>query len=355
MEYLLMNKLKLIATLCSSIIAVSFNMAHSAGASEKPNVNATAFFGFLDDPKITEIIDKKCNVNFSHDSYPSNAEFLHTFNTNADDYDVMIFSNLIYGSIKDRLPKFNSNLSSVSNNYYPYFKDYFKTHGYTQNTAFFTHAMVGFLYNPKLIKVSPDDTIFDLFKKAKNNDVILVDDSGEIGNLVTQAYNEKYKKNSQTKLTYKNLKELTQNTHVYVTSEFNKIYDNPKFAFAYIWSGDALLYLKKSHKPYKFFMPTHATSICTDLVVQMKDTPQAKCVAEALASPELLKYFEKDSYYFSPYFKNNIKDPIYTQVYNQAKANLANYTMIEPVYDFENYYNKNWENIKLKLYEENAQ
>lgn len=327
--------------------------ANTSAGNNRPTVNALAFFGFLDDPQISKLIEDKCNVNFSHDSYPTNAEFLNIFNSDKNNYDVIIFSNLIYGSIKNRLPKFKSNLWEVSNNYYPYFKNYYLTHNYTHNTAFFTHAMVGFMYNPSVIQISPSDTIFDIFRKAKNNDVILVDDSGEIGNMLSVAYNQKFNTNKQTKLTYDNLKKLTQGTHVYITSEFNKVYDSKKFAFAYIWSGDALLYIQKSHKPYKFMMPEPATSICTDLLVQMKDTPQAKCVADALASPELLKYFENDSYYFSPYFKNNVKSKLYTDIYNDVKQNINKYIMIEPVYDFDKYYNQQWQKVKLDYYLEN--
>jgi hypothetical protein len=320
-------------------------------ADSLPKVNATAFWGFLDNPKITQIIENKCNVKFSHDAYYTNSEFLNTFNKHKNDYDVMIFSNLIYGSVKNQLPKFNSDLWQASNNYYPYFKNYYLTHGYAHNVAFFTHAMVGFLYNPQVINITQDQSIFDIFKNAKDNYVVLVDDSGEIGNMLTEAYKDKYKSNKQTKLTYDNLKNLTQNSKTYITNDFNKIYNDPKFAFAYIWSGDALLLIKKSHKPYKFIMPLKATSICTDLIVQMKDTPQARCVANVLASPLLLKYFENDTYYFSPYFKNNIKDQSYATLYTQAKNSLPQYNMIPPAYNFEDYYNAQWESVKLKYLE----
>jgi hypothetical protein len=333
-----------------NIIYLFLFLITSTYASNIPTVNVIAFWGFLDDPKIIRAIENKCKVKFSHDAYYTNSEFLDTFNHRKSDYDVIILSNLIYGSVKDKLPKLNSDLWIASDNYYPYFKNYYRTHGYAHNVAYFTHAMVGFLYNPKIITINKDQNIFDIFEKAKDNYVVLVDDSGEIGNMVTEAYKSKNKNNKQTKLTYKNLKNLTQDSKVFITNDFNKIYNNPKFAFAYIWSGDALLLMKKYPKQYKFIMPIKATSICTDLVVQMKDTTQAKCVAKELASPKLLKYFENDSYYFSPYFKNEVNDKIYTAVYNQTKSYLPHYNMIMPVYDFEEYYNKEWDNIKLQYH-----
>lgn len=319
--------------------------------ADKPTVNALAFWGFLDNPKITQLIQDKCNVKFSHDTYWTNSEFLSTYKQRSSEYDIMILSNLIYGSVKDQLPRFNSNLWKTSENYYPYIKNYYLSHNYGKNTAFFTHAMVGFLYNPKNIKITSDQNIFDIFRNAKHNDVVLVDDSGEIGNMLTEAYRKKYKIRTQTKLTYDNLRRLTQDSNIYITSDFGKVFDNPKFAFAYVWSGDALKYIKDSKKAYKFIMPTSATSICTDIIVEMKDNPYTQCVAQALTSQEFLKYFENDTYYFSPYFKNDVNDPLYNEVYQQAKSNLSKYKMIQPVHDFNDYYDSKWSEIKVKYME----
>lgn len=70
----------------------------------------------------------------------------------------MIFSNMVYGSIKNQLPNIeSSNLWKSSTDYHPYFKDYYLTHNYTRKTAFFTHAIVGFMYNPELINIAPDE------------------------------------------------------------------------------------------------------------------------------------------------------------------------------------------------------
>lgn len=319
----------------------------------KPVVNAIAFWGFLDNPNIVNSIESECNVKFSHDRYYTNSEFLDTYESHKNEYDVMVVSNLIYGSIKDEIPILNDSiLYTNANNYYPYFKKYYHHNNYPKNIAFLTHAMVGILYNPKNITISNDMDMFDFFKQAKNKDVVLVDDSGEIGNMLTQSYNEHYHTNKQVKLTYENLKKLTQDSHVYITSEFSKIYENPNFAFAYIWSGDALLFLKSAHKNLKFILPDHSTSICTDLIIQMNNTPQAKCVANYLASQKLQKLFESNTYYFSPYFHNDINDLQYSNLYLYSKKHLSNFKMIEPVHDFRGYYNQNWEEIKLRLLHE---
>ena len=215
------------------------------------------------------------------------------------------------------------------------------------------------MYNPKLINITPDEKMSDIFKSAKDNNVILVDDSGEVGNLLTIGFSDdkSIPKNADgsVSLTYKNLKRMTQDAKVYITSDFNKIYDSKNFAFSYIWSGDALLYIKKTGKPYKFVIPSNASSICTDLIVQMKDTPEASCVAHVLQNQSTLKYFEKDTYYFSPYFKNHINDESYVALYEKTKKTLSQLRMIQPVENFEKDYNDQWSKIKLKITNDNNQ
>ncbi len=346
---------KLLLFVC---ILLANNIHASVDKLAKKTVNVTAFYGFLEAPKIKEAVEKQCNVNFSHDAYYTNAEFLRDFYKQKDSYDVMIFSNMVYGTIKNQLPNIeNSNLWKSSAEYYPYFKEYYTTHNYTHNTAFFTHAIVGFMYNPALIDIKPDEKMSDIFKSAKGNNVILVDDSGEIGNLLTIGYSDDntVKKNNDgsVSLTYKNLKRMTQDAKIHITSDFNKIYDSKNFALSYIWSGDALLYIKKTGKPYKFVIPSNASSICTDLIVQMKETPEASCVARVLQNQSTLEYFENYSYYFSPYFKNHIDDESYIALYEKTKKTLPQLRMIQPVENFEKEYNDSWNKIKLRISNDN--
>ena len=110
-------------------------------------------------------------------------------------------------------------------------------------------------------------------------------------------------------------------------------------------------FIKNSKKPYKFIMPINATSICTDIIIQMKNNASTECVAKALTSSEFLKYFENDTYYFSPYFKNDVNDPLYDQIYQQAKDNLSKFNMIQPVHDFNDYYDSQWSEVKVKYLE----
>lgn len=95
--------------------------------------------------------------------------------------------------------------------------------------------------------------------------------------------------------------------------------------------------------------------MCTDLLVQMKNTPAASCVAHELQKQSVLEYFENDTYYFTPYFKNNIRDKSYKELYTNIKEILPKLQMIEPVPNFFKYYDNQWDNIKLRFDEENNQ
>jgi hypothetical protein len=330
---------------------LSFATTVSQHRHHVPTVNAITFWGYLDNPKITNAIEKKCDVKFSHDVYYTNAQFLDTFNKRSQDFDIVITSNMMYDSIKSKIPDIDSDLYTHVKDYDPYFKRYYSNQGYSHNTVFFTFALMGFLYNPAVVNIDDHQSMFDIFHAAGSNIAILTDDSGEIGNLLTTSNQQKNKtiSNGVTKLDYDNLKQLTQNTKVYISSDFNKLYDNDKFAFSYLWSGDSFLFIKKSKKPYKFVLPRNSSSICLDLLIQMKDTPEARCVAHALQDQEILKYLQADTFYFTPYFKNNMNDVLYQQLYHQVKSNLSYYKVIPSVKGFNEYYNDGWQGVKLKL------
>ncbi len=323
----------------------------TSNITTKP-INVLSFWGYLDNPHIKKSIENKCNVRFSNDVYYTNEEFLNRFNKKVDNYDIIIFSNLIYGSIHDKIANNESKLWKVSYNYYPYFKKYYFTHNYPHNVVFFTHALMGFMYNPEKINILPNQNIFEIFKNANKNDVILIDDPAEVNNLLKLGYKDSENFNHNfSDLDYSKLKSVTQQTKLFITNDFNQIYKKQNFAFAFLWSGDALLYMKNSKQSYKFTLSPSLSFICTDLLAQLKETPEAKCVAEMLETPEIMKYVQNSTYYFTPYFQDNMDDPRFSQLYTETKGMLPKLTWIQPLPNFLKYINK-WDSIKLQVLEE---
>lgn len=335
-----------------------FAASNTVQTNKEPWVNVLTWWGYLDDPRIKQEVQNQCHVNLSYDEYYTNEQFLNMYNKQHQNYDILIFSNLLYGGMEGKIADNQSNLWQVSNNYYPYFKQYYLSHGYAHNVVFFTHAMMGFLYNPNVIQIAPDQNIFNIFKNAGDNYVILVDDPAEARNLLSLGYRTSgqewppstYDKQGMANLTYDNLIRVTQNSKVFITNDFNQIYKLPNFAFSFMWSGDALLSVQQSGKPYKFVLHPNLSYVCTDLLAQIKETPAASCVANVLTGQKVMGVVEQSSYYFTPYFVNTVNTPDFNRLYQQTKQILPKLSWIQPLTLSQfNQYDKQWEQVKIDL------
>lgn len=344
----------------SLIIVSTFAQCYGLALNNEKSVNVLSWWGYLDDPRISNAIESQCHVKLSYDEYYTNEEFEKIFNEKKDNYDIIIFSNLIYGSVRNKIENNNSTLFKVAENYYPYFKNYYFTHNYPHNVVFFTHAITGFMYNPSVISINSNQSIFDIFNNAKNNYVILIDDPAEVENLLSLGYltsgqtwpKEIYTSKNKVKLNYDNLHKITQNSNVFVTNDFNQIYKLNNFAFSFMWSGDSLLAIQQSKKPYKFVLNSKLSFICTDLLAQLKETPQARCVARVLEQPNVMKYVQDSSYYFTPYFQNTTDSSLYHKLYRETKQLLPSLSWIQPAQNFDSLADE-WKRIKLQLNEQN--
>lgn len=351
----------LLTRLVFVILSISISYAGNLRINTQNYVNVLSWWGYLDDPRIAKQVENQCGVKLSVDTYDTNEEFIKIYEKHRQRYDVIIFSNLAYGAIKNNLATNKSKLYEVAYNYYPYFKNYYFSHSYPQNVVFFTHAMMGFMYNPQILEIAQGQNIFDIFKNAGSNYALIVDDPAEVRNLLTLSYktSEKswskdiYDNEGMAKLSPENFFDVIQKTHVFITNDFNQIYKLKNFALSFMWSGDALLYIKSSHKPYRFILDPKLSYVCTDLLAQIKFSPQANCVAKVLDSPTILSYVENSTYYFSPYFQDSVPDPSFHNLYEETKRLLPNLSWIEPVKNFAKD-NQEWEAIKLKLDEKHG-
>ncbi len=333
-------------------------MAEDKSLDTKNYVNVLSWWGYLDDPRIAEAVKDQCGVNLSVDEYYTNEEFSEIFKKHQDRYDVIVFSNLMYKSIENKIADNNSTLSDVAKGYYPYFRDYYFQHNYPKNVVFFSHALMGFMYNPAVMQITPGEDIFDIFKSAKNNYVVVVDDPAEIRSLLTLGYKTSgqvwpkntYDSEGMVELNYNNFKRVSQNTNIFTTNDYNQIYKLNNFAMSFMWSGDSILYIQQSHKPYKFILDPKLSYICTDLLAQIKNSQPASCVAHVLESPKVMAYVENSTYYFSPYFQDSVDDPRFHALYGQTAKMLPKLSWIEPVSDFPQY-DQEWEALKIKLNE----
>lgn len=314
--------------------------------SATATVNILAWFGYLRVPALNKLIEDKCQATLSIDEYYSNEEFLRRWKNARDDYDVIIFANLLYEGIKDNIELFDADLSEVTKLYYPAIKTHYDAGHYPKNIVYFSHSLMGFLWNPKVINLSENDDMFSVFKKAANNRVILIDDPVEVRNMIGLAKGQK-----EAALNQVNLKQLVQSSKVTLTNDYNKIYENPHFAFSYLWSGEAVINANKAGKPYQFLLHPKTSFICTDLLAQVKYNRAATCVSKVLASQQAMTLLQNANYYFSPYgTSGEAKDAMFKDIYQKAFKNLAKFTWIAPV-SLEQFkqLEQDWKTLKLTI------
>jgi hypothetical protein len=310
-----------------------------------PTVNILSWFGYLRSPQINKLVQDQCHVTLSVDEYYSNDEFLRRWKSDKNNYDLIVFANLLYKTIEDEITLKYSDLSQVSQNYHPVIKQHYIDGHYANNVVYFSHSIMGFLWNPSLIHLSEQDDMYSVFAKAKNNRVVLIDDPMEVRNMIHLG-NDK-----QVQLNLKNLRAMLQSAQVTFTNDYNKIYETPNFAFSYTWSGDAMLDIQKSGKSYQFLIHPKTSFICTDLLAQTKVNAETNCVAKVLSSKTAMNILQNANYYFSPYGDyKNIESLMFKKTYQDVFHQLSQFSWIQSVTEQEiKELEQSWKVLKLEI------
>jgi hypothetical protein len=324
---------------------------HARTKDEKTVIILT-WWGYLDDPSISILIKNKCGATLSSDTYTSNDDMLRRFRTNAKRYDILVFSDTTYNEIKKYIFLNKSNLWKNSNKYNPLIKSKYLNSHFPHNIAYFQHSLTGFIWNSNNIILNEDDTISSIFKKAKHNKIILMDDPREVNLLLTEA-NDHVLNNLNNEISLVHFKKLSQDTQVYISNEFNKIYNQKEFAFSFQWSGESFS-KDLDNKNYHFLINKHLSYVATDMIAQLKDSKFAACAANALASKEFLSALQKESHYFSPYGNiDNIPESSYKELYKEFLKDLSKLHWLEPPSSAQlKKLNQEWEKVKFELEQE---
>lgn len=297
-----------------SALLIIFNIVSlDCYALSPDSINVLTWWGYLDSPEINEIVKSECNVTISHDTYYTNDEFLRRMTTNKSSYDIVIFSQTIYNLVKDKIPKNNVDLTDISKKFNPTIKMEYLRQKYPPNIIYFMHSLSGFLWNPKVINITDHDSIQDIFKKAGKNIVVLIDDPVEIWNLINIAY--PIKKDS-VHLASENFGKLVQDATVYMTNNYNQTYNQNNFAFAFGWSGDAMVYMQQSTQKLNFLIHPKLSYISSDMLAAMNKKNNTICVAKVLLSKRVLDIVQNNTHYFSPYADyKTINQPVNQDIY----------------------------------------
>jgi hypothetical protein len=333
--------------------------AQSDPSDPKETVNILTWWGYLDCPGLVSMVEKECNVKISYDSYYTNREFLRRWRTQGQIYDIIVFSDTIYDVIKDEIALEFSSLHENLRLYPSIIKKQHENNKFPPNVVFYTHSLTGFLWNPKIISLAKDDSLYSIFKKAGEKIIIIMDDSAEIQKLISLGYYEtvygkkKYKKykDKLISLTIENFKKLIQQTKLFITNDYSKAYTNKNFAFAFMWSGDAISNLKKSKKRYKFLVHDNLSYVSSDLLANLNNKPYVVATAKALTSRKAMDIVQNNEYYFSPHLDlSNVTEPVFKQIYRQFIKKLPDLSWIKSIPEHESYITGiSWNKIRLNI------
>jgi hypothetical protein len=326
-------------------------------AEKEQSVNVITWWGYLDSPEVAQEVKKQCHVNLSHDTYYTNNEFLRRVNTNKTRYDIIIFTQTIYDLVKNQIPKNKVNLAAISEKFNPIIKSHYKQSQFPPNVIYFMHSLSGFLWNPNVINLSSQDSVEDIFKKADKNIIVMIDDPLEVWNLINKAYRPKNiinlkNYNESVQINSDSFKKLIQIATAYTSNNYNQVYDQKNFAFAFGWSGDAIVYMKQAKKSFKFLIHPKLSYISSDLMAAMNDDPKTVCAANVLMSKKVLDIVENNTYYFSPYGDyQTVNDSFYKSIYQEVFKKLSTIQWLEAPpssADFEKMTN-DWNEVQLNM------
>lgn len=150
------------------IILIVFGSPLVFAKQKKQPVNILTWWGYIEGTSSSiKNIESECNVEISYDEYDSNDDFIERVYQTNTSYDIVIFSQTVLNSVKRKLGRENSDLHEISNHYYPVFRDRYLKTKLPNNMVYFSISLTGFLYNPKNITISRDDTIKKFFKMRK--------------------------------------------------------------------------------------------------------------------------------------------------------------------------------------------
>ena len=240
-------------------------------------------------------LETACNTNIVLQEYYSNSEFFRRLDST--NWDVVIYSDNVYAKFRKKVPVSEFRLADHAK------KKYVEAikrvaNQFDHDTGLFQLSITGFLYNPKTFSISKSDSIVDIFKRAKERTVLILDEHAEAFDLLRQAGLVNKSRNEAE--IYK-IKELMSGTYPIFSTTLGRIDLVDNFAFAYTWAGEAYT-LKKKHRPdLKFVIHPTVSHFSNDLVTSISTDDISTCVAKKLISKDILRKVSENSLYHSPY------------------------------------------------------
>lgn len=311
------------------LIGISFLYITTCFASSEniPKVNILTWWGYLSDPWVHQMIRDKCHVNVAYDEYYTNDDFMRRFHEYKEFYDIAIFPSMDYEALKNEMKDINSSIYKHAEHYEKNIKLNYIKNNYEHNISYFMISYSLFLYNPKTINLSENDTINEIFEKAKSKIVVLSDEPIYLHYLLNLPLNENNLTNAFSRFT-----KLTNKSKLFITNTISPAYNDPNFSFAFTWTGIALYALNNDYKDYKFLLHPKFSLVSADLLAALNKKSNTQCVANVMSSKTFLSKMQNDALYFSPYGDSEqITNKILKNAHEKFFTHLSNLKWYTPI------------------------
>lgn len=271
------------------------------------NVNIISWWGYFSQD-IIKVLENKCNTKISVDIYYSNSEFLRKMRKYK--YSVAVFGNSSYDMIEKQIDASGKHFNNITNLYHKNVLKKFKNQKYYKNTAIFNMATAGFLFNADLMDIHEELTMNEIFDNAKDAKIILIDDPFETLKLISQGKNVSDLEFNESH--FEQFLGLIKNKKVFITNDNIQYIKYKDFGFSLTWNGIAIKrILENPSLNLKFALHPTVSYIAYELVAPLNNNKNAICVAQAIASQEIIDMVINKTYYYSPFgISNEIKDKL---------------------------------------------
>ncbi len=351
-----------LATQCYFFVVFLSLLANSAEAVKMPShpVNILTWWGYIDNHSVEiKRIESLCHAHLSHDDYTANDEFVDRLVQHNSHYDIAIFSDTIFTTVKENVTLYSSELHRLTRHYPKPLQRHYRESHFPPNIAFFTLSMTGFLYNPAMVDINSTDSLKAIFDKATQHLIVILDDLVESYIFLNHIIdNNLFDPGDITKphyFTWKKLKALFKNKYLFIANRPHQIIKQRDFSWAYLWSGEAIDIINSENPKFKFFVHPTLSYLSADLIAALNQNKTTTCVAKALASQQFLNQLQRSTYYFSPYLpKNTIENPIFQAIYTHYLLNPTHWHWV-PTIPAEDYptIKSHWRYIKFKQAQHN--
>lgn len=289
------------------------------------SISIITWWNYLKEEEIA-ILESECKVKISLDEYYSTKNFLKKFKK--FDYSVAIFGNEVYDLVESKIDNTANIFRSIINQYHPNVAKTFKKQKYSKNTAIGNITTSGFLFNGNTVNLNETDSITQIFAKAKEKKVAIIDEPLESLKLVSHYNNVGEMEGLEASIqAFQNLLSGTQSI---IANDILHVIKDKNFSFAYTWSGIAFKrFFDYPELNLKFILHPQVSYYSYDLIASLNSDKNAICVAKKLAEKNIIDIFVNRQHYYSPYGMPTKVNAIMESYHNDFIATFPQFKLLE--------------------------